>query len=308
MAAWLIKAFIPVGAFPILTIQGEQGSAKSTTAKMIKELIDPARAPLRSPPKSERDLFISAVKSWVLAYDNLSGMLPWISDSLCRLSIRGGFTTRQLHTDADEIIFDASRPIIINGIEDLATRNDLADRSLVMYLPAIPKGKRKTEALFWKDFEEAKPMLLGAIMDAVSVALRNFNNVGLSEPPRMADFAHWIVAAESTLPWEKGRFMAAYERNRREALSICFEVDMLADLVSAFVRSKKSWEGTASELLDALKEFDPDETTGNRSFPKAPNALSNRLRRLAPSLRSEGVDVDVAKSHGRKLLKLKLLK
>lgn len=304
MVSWLVKAFIPSGAYPILTIQGEQGSSKSTTAKILKSLIDPATAPLRNPPRSSHDLFISAEKAWVLAYDNLSGMQPWLSDALCTLSTGGGFIVRELFTDSEEVVFDVMRPIILNGIEDLATRNDLADRSVIMYLPAIPKEKRRQESLIWSELDRAKPLILGALLDAVSTGLRNFHNITVPALPRMADYAHWIVAAESALPWEKGKYLEAYERNRREALAACLEVDIVATVICNFMHSQASWEGTATELLKALKESDPQETVNNRSFPKIASTLSNRLRRIAPSLRGEGIDFTQVIRRGKKFVKL----
>lgn len=291
MVAWMIMAFIPNGPFPILVIQGEQGSSKSTTTEILKAVIDPTKAPVRSTPMSERDLCISADKSCVLAFDNLSGMQNWLSDALCRLATGLGFIVRGLFTDSDEVVFEASRPIVINGIEDLATRNDLADRSIIIYLPTIPKEERRQKNLLWKEFEQIQPLVFGALLDAISMALRNYHSTTLTSLPRMADFAHWITAAEPALPWESGRFMEAYERNQKEALNILLESDILATIISSFMKPGKTWEGTATELLDELREFAPDETAGNRSFPKAANTLTNRLRRIAPSLRSEGIDV-----------------
>lgn len=308
MVSWLVKAFIPSGASPILTLQGEHGSAKSSAAKMMKELVDPTKGELRSLPPSKQDLYISALRSWVLSYDNLSGILAWASDVLCCLSTGGGFSVRALYSDNEEAIFEAKRPIIINGIEDLATRNDLADRLLLMYLPVVPPNKRREEAVLFNEFEQAKPRILGALFDAVSVALRNFPNVKFTTLPRMADFAHWIVAAEPALPWEKGRFMEAYDRNRTEALDVAGEGDILTSILREFAQDKEEWEGTATELLDALKEFDPARTVGNRSFPKAANLLTNRLRRIAPTLRSTGVDVIQGFRHSKKVWKIKINK
>ena len=53
---------------------------------------------------------IAARNSWCVAFDNLSGIAPWISDSLCRLATGGGFTTRELFSEKidqfDLIVFD----------------------------------------------------------------------------------------------------------------------------------------------------------------------------------------------------------
>ena len=213
IVSWLIGAFSPSGPYPILLVHGEQGSAKSTTARILRELIDPSAAPLRTLPRSERDLMIMAKNAWIIAFDNLSGVKPWLSDALCRLSTGGGFSTRGLHTDSDEVIFDAERPMLMNGIDNIANRQDLASRSLVINLPRIPADKRKLENDLWRELDEMKPKILGSILDTISFTLGNMQNVRLDSYPRMADFAKWVVAAEPNLPWENGKFLKYYQDN-----------------------------------------------------------------------------------------------
>ena len=60
---------------------------------------------------------IAATNGWVVALDNLSHLSTWLSDALCRLATGGGFSTRELYTHDEEKLFDAQRPVILNGIE-----------------------------------------------------------------------------------------------------------------------------------------------------------------------------------------------
>src|SRR5688572_9269814 len=113
LVAWLLGALRPSGPYPVLILHGEQGSAKSTTARVLRELCDPNSAPLRSEPSNERDLMIAATNGWMVTLDNLSRLPAWLSDALCRLACGGGFGTRELYSDADEIIFDAARPVVL---------------------------------------------------------------------------------------------------------------------------------------------------------------------------------------------------
>ena len=141
VVAWLLGALRAGGPYPVLAIAGEQGSAKTVLSKLLRAVIDPSVAPVRALPRDERELFIAASNGHVLAFDNLSGLPPWLSDTLCRLTSGGAFSTRRLFTDQDEILFAAARPLILNGIEDVITRPDLADRALFLTL-AIHIGKR----------------------------------------------------------------------------------------------------------------------------------------------------------------------
>ncbi|MFO8014869.1 MAG: hypothetical protein R6X20_16390 [Phycisphaerae bacterium] len=142
IVAWLLACLRPRGPYPILCLYGEQGSAKSTACKMLRALVDPNSALLRGEPRDPRDLIITASNSWLLGYDNLSYVRPWLSDAFCRLSTGGGFATRELYTDREEVIFDAQRPLIMNGITDLANRSDLLDRTLAVTLSPIPARQR----------------------------------------------------------------------------------------------------------------------------------------------------------------------
>ena len=112
---------------------------------MLRSLIDPANPIARSAPYSEQDLVIAAKHNHVMAFDNLSTIKPAMADALCRIATGGGFGTRKLHSDSDEVLFTATRPILLNGIPDLANRPDLADRAVIVTLPVITAHNRQFE-------------------------------------------------------------------------------------------------------------------------------------------------------------------
>lgn len=306
LVAWLVAALRPRGPFTVLLLEGEQGSAKSTTARVLRALVDPNTAPLRTVPKDERDLMIAAANSWVVAFDNLSGVPPWLSDAICRLATGGGFATRMLYTDEDEVLFAACRPVVANGIDQLATRHDLLDRAIVLSLPPIPEEKRLDEATFWEQFEAARPRVLGALLDAVAAGLRNVGRVKLDRLPRMADFAKWVAAAEEALPWPAGGFLEAYLGNRAEAVEEALEADTVAAAVKALLEKHGNWQGTASDLLAALEPYVPEGARRTRGWPSSPKSLGSRLRRAATFLRQVGVDIAFEREPrtGRRIIRL----
>ena len=102
---WLTAALRPTGPHPLLVITGEQGSAKSTLARICRLLVDPHTTPLRAEPKDNRDLMVAALHGWVQAYDNLSAMPDWLSNGLCRLVTGGGISTRGLFTNHEEVVW-----------------------------------------------------------------------------------------------------------------------------------------------------------------------------------------------------------
>jgi hypothetical protein len=290
LLAWTAGAYAPAGPYPVLSLHGEQGSAKSTTARILRALIDPNTAPLRAEPRDVRELMISATNSWCLALDNLSGVPPWLSDALCRLSTGGGFATRELRSDSDEIIFDAQRPVLLTGIEELATRSDLLDRALLLDLPSIAPESVCTERELWQAFEIERPRIFGALLDAIAAALTGHVHVELAQLPRMADFAQWAVAAEDALDLRAGSFMAAYAENRNEANEIALEGSPIGEPLRALV-AQGPFAGTMSELLEGLSDWAGEQATRRRGWPKSPRALGGQLKRVTPNLNATGIQV-----------------
>src|SRR5262245_43306699 len=219
----LLAAFRPTGPYVVLVVYGEQGSAKSTTVRVLRAMVDPNTAALRTTPRDERDLVIAANNGWLIALDNLSHLPDWLSDALCRLATGSGFATRELYTDSDETIFAAQRPIVLNGIEEVGTRGDLLDRAITLYLPTIPEEQRQDEQDFWQAFEQARPQILGALLDIVSRALQHLPTTTLSRKPRMADFALWGCAAAEACGWTPQDFLDAYQGIREAVHELTLE-------------------------------------------------------------------------------------
>jgi hypothetical protein len=289
--AWLIAAIRPKGPYPILYFIGEQGSAKSTTQKVLRRVVDPYKADLRTAPRDERDLQIAANNSHVIAIDNMSRLDPWLSDSLCRLATGGGLATRELYSDAEEIIFDAQRPILMNGIEEVATRGDFLERAILITVPSISESERRDERTFWAAFNEAQSRILGGILNAVSAALVGQKSVHLARKPRMADFCIWSVAAETVSGFEAGTFERAYERNRSDAHELALEASIVVPYIRHLVEEHGDWTGTSGELLKELGRVAKDQDARQKNWPSSPRGLSGLLRRLAPNLRAAGIAI-----------------
>jgi hypothetical protein len=297
VVAWVLACLRNHGPYPVIVLSGEQGSAKSTFSAILRSLVDPNTAHLRALPREDRDLFIAASNGHVLAFDNVSGLPAWISDTLCRLATGGGFAVRQLYTDQDEVLFDAARPVILNGIEEMITRPDLADRAVFLTLEPIPEERRRTEAELWAAFEAERPRILGVLLDTVVEGLRRLPETRLDKLPRMADFALWATACETAL-WPAGTFWSAYSGNRDEAVEGVIDADPIAAAVRTVMTTRTEWRGTASDLLGALAGTAGDHAAKSKTWPDSPRALAGRLRRAATFLRKIGVEV-VFKKEGR---------
>jgi hypothetical protein len=290
VVAWALACLRNRGPYPVLVLSGEQGSAKSTFSGILRALLDPNTAPLRALPRENRDLFIAASNGHVLAFDNVSGLSDWISDTLCRLATGGGFAVRELYADQDEVLFDAARPIILNGIEDIVARPDLADRAIFLTLEPIPEERRRPEQELWAAFEAERPRILGVLLDAVAKGLAMLPQTRLDKLPRMADFALWVTACETAFV-PAGTFSSAYCGNRDDAVENVIEADPIAVAIRTVMMRGTEWRGTASDLLSALVAVADERVTKAKSWPDSPRALAGRLRRAATFLRKIGIDI-----------------
>lgn len=299
IVAWLVAAFIPSGPKPALWFHGRQGAAKSTATRCLRSLVDPNQVPSRDAPREPRDLAIAAKRNWILAYDNLSALPDWLSDAFARMATGAGFGTRQLYTDDEETLFSATRPMIVNGIEELAVRGDLLDRAIVIELPPIAERERRTESELNAAFEADAPLILDALLRGVATSLRRAPGLRLEQLPRMADFARVAEAAAPAFGWQPGEFLAAYGRSRDRAVDVEIEASPIGTPLLRLLDGLDEWKGSARHLLDQLGEGVSDRERSQKSWPRSAKALHGRLRRLETALEQRGIKVDREHREGK---------
>ena len=305
VVGWVLGAFRGAAPYQILVLQGQQGCGKSTTSKVLRSLIDPSTVQLRPQPKDVKELSLSAINNFLVVLDNLSGVSPELSDCLCRFSTGGGLDVRKLYTDSEQLLVQIERPVLTNGIDDIATRPDLMERSIILNLPVITESGRRSEKSFWDEFEIAKPAILGALLDALSCALRNESSTHLPVKPRMADCAIFVTAAEPALGWESGTFLAAHSRNQDESVEIGIETSSVGSaLLELLEKRGGSWTGTLTGLLDQLNQQASGELRRSGFWPKTLKMLRNELSRLKPSLRRLGIEIQDKRTAKERLLEI----
>jgi hypothetical protein len=281
LCGFISTSYLADGPFPVLILTGEQGSAKSSTSRILKDLNDPERVRDRSVPRDTRDLAIWASGSRLLCLDNVSYFPDWLSDCICRLSTGGGFGTRALYTDDEETVFDARRPCVLNGIETFATRGDLFERSIILNHPPIPEHRRRLEADLRREFNLAKPKLLGAILDRQAAGLKARPTVDTRAMPRMADACAFAIASEKGMG-EPARFLEAYRQNQSESHELVLADSVIVEPLRTLLADRGGeWTGTPTELFKAIKPAGEKLPDG---WPKKPSTLSGALRRISPAL------------------------
>ena len=251
VVAWLLGALRAGGPYPVLAIAGEQGSAKTVLSKLLRALIDPSVAPVRALPRDERELFIAASNGHVLAFDNLSGLPPWLSDTLCRLDERRClFDTSAVHRSGRNSV--CGRP---TGHSQRNRGYHHPPRSCRPRYPADARTDCRTAT-------PAGALRFGGSSsshDRTSLARSSMRprmgysmlpQVRLQRLPRMADFALWATACEGAFR-PAGTLEAAYSNNRRDAIENIVDADPVAARVREIMADRAQWTGSASDLLQA---------------------------------------------------------
>ncbi|MGW2113438.1 hypothetical protein [Streptomyces sp. NPDC001948] len=201
---WLVTGLIPDVPRPVLLLTGEQCSGKSVTARMLAHLLDPAVVPFGRLPHNEEAWQATEAAS-VSVFDNITRIPAETSDRLCH-AVTGGTTVRRpLYTDTPVTIEQPSRAVILAGtIAPDEIRADLVDRTVVVELERITAPRPESE--LWEAFTEARPRILGALLDLLVVvlgklpALREKADRGEIPAHRLVDHALVIVALEEAVP------------------------------------------------------------------------------------------------------------
>ena len=287
-AGTLVMMYHPNGPYPVMSLVGRQGSAKSTTARKAQSLVDATIIVGNGEISNAEDLMILCRQRWLIGLDNLSSLDQRQSDSLCRLATGGTYTRRKKYTDGDTSIFKAKRPVILTSIADVVTAGDLLDRNVRFELPTIVD--RKPESQLDAEFTEARGRILGVLLDGVASALKHQATTKLDRQPRLIDFGIWATAAEAGLGLAPGSVMAAYWSNRRDTSGLVLDNDLARDILE---RCQDGFKGTALELAHKIQwQTDASDL----------KEMGKQLRYMAPALEEAGLAISFGRSNGKRTI------
>ncbi len=283
----LLAMFHPTGPYFVTLLQGAPGSGKTALARYLAQLVDPHEVPFLNGQPRGNDLIVAASRSWLVGLDNVSRIDRATSDLLCALSTGAGDRRRALYTNADPFTLKAKRPIIVTSIGTVAGRPDLVDRSVPIQLDRIPDQRRRTENHLDALFRAARPRLFGAVLDALAGAMKRLPTTALAAPPRMADVARFVTAAEPALGIKEGTFHTALSTAQGTALQEAIQASPFIETVIEIVSQHGDWEGTATALWEAATKC--CENSRHRSWPRNASDASKQLDEHEIALQEHGV-------------------
>jgi hypothetical protein len=292
--SWLVSALNPDIPRPMLVTHGDQGTAKSSTSKILLSLVDPSATPcLRT--RDATELVQALAHRFAAVLDNVSSLPAWLSDLLCCAITGDGFTKRQLFTDDDDVIYSYRRALLFNGINVAVSKPDLLDRSLLIQLDQIGDDVRREEQDLWRDFYQARPAILGAIFTRLSGAIGRYDTIKSGRLPRMADFARWAMAATGDVQ----QFLADYKINVGRQNYEAIAESIVATVILDWLKDQSEWSGQPHELHAALKAHLQVMQINEKQFPATPAWLSKKLREIRPNLNQLGWKIHFASGGDR---------
>lgn len=303
---YVVAAFIPGFPHPLLILHGSQGAGKTTPMRVIKELVDPSAIQGTPLPNQVSEFVQLADHHAFLYFDNLSNLPTKMSDALARVSTGDSYSKRRLYSDDDDVIYFIRKTIALNGINQVITKPDLLDRSILIKLERITPQKRRSEKEFWPAFHHDKPEILGAIFDVLVKALATYPTIEPGEVFRMADFTHWGCAIAEAAGYGQQAFMDAYRHNLDRQNEEAIEASPVAKAIILFMKGKYGWEGSPEELRSQLTKHKDVFDLGLSSsplWPKAPEWMTRRLNDVQTNLNAIGIRVEIERTpEGRKIV------
>lgn len=300
LLTWLVTAVIPNIPHPVPDFHGQKGSGKSVGQRVLRRLIDPSGAESLSFPSDVRELVQQLSHHYAPVYDNIDDLKPWLSDIICRAVTGEGFSKRELYSDDDDVIYSYRRVVMLNGVNVVARRPDLLDRTILIGLDQISRRERREEHEFWAAFEEARPHIFGGILDALSGAMRVYSTLKIPLLERMADFTRWGAAIAEALGYGADAFIQAYGSNIGVQNLEGAQGHIVGAAVLALMEGRSEWSGSPTELFAALEEA--GEAAGlfkrtasgkvdARGWPGAAHILSRRLNEVRGNLADLGLEI-----------------
>lgn len=273
-------------------MMAEHGSAKTTSAKRIVQLIDPSPAELRSPPRDAEQWITAASGSWVVALDNLSSIPQWLSDFICRASTFDGNVKRALYTDDNLSVAKFRRSVIITGIDVGGLSGDLTDRLVPIELRAIET--RLPESELEKMWEADRAEILGALLNLAAKVHHKLPTLEHMSLPRMADFGRVLMSVDA-IYGSKGvdRY---YESGKRMMADSARSNPFIARLMDMRYSTEGAGQA-ASEILARVSQSGDSWGNTPAEWPKKARDITTLLHKHAPALRT--LDWKISNDYGR---------
>ena len=286
-AVYIVQAFSRNSSHFAAIISSGMGTGKSTLTKVMRALIDPSRTGATVMPSNETDLKNMLANGYMVCFDNTATLSARFSNILCAAITGSREAKRKLYTDNDQIILNLHNLVVLNGIDIVPYKSDLAERSLLFELQPIGKKQRKTDDAFWRDFKMDRASIVGAILDTLAKAMELLPAVEHKGLHRMADANLEMIAIAMALGFSQDDFQKLLNDNKKKLQDAYTQMNPFVDFVASYMRGRTDVNMAAEALY---RDMHTKIIGSCKFFPESPSALSRKLNQEREALLAVGYE------------------
>ncbi|MBR0167548.1 MAG: hypothetical protein IJQ08_02645 [Synergistaceae bacterium] len=316
--AWLLIALYPnpnVDA-PVLWIEGERNTGKTTASKILKGLVDPCTARMLSQYVSGNDFLDTLNSQYVSVIDNVSAITPKFNDMLCRAVTDEKIIT--VIANGSEYHVRQHSNIVVNGLRSVSKTPELRERCFTVRTRELTNEQRLTNEELEAGFERDARYILGGLILALHLGLKNMDyKPPMSAYTRMLDAGQLVArvanAAEKCgLPFTEQDFMSALKAQKADQTAEnaeALEEDMIAQAIYEMAMEQPAtgsevvvWDDNSELLREKIEKRLRGKNGGKtpEDFPATPQKLGRKLSAISELLSEVGIHIERVRREGSK--------
>lgn len=287
---------------PILVLDGEKGSGKTTVSRKISKLKYGKNANVMQLPKKEDDFDIAVANNYYLAIDNADSYQAYLNDRLACVATGSVIKKRKLYTDNTEVIIPTKCFLSITSRTPKFRRDDIADRSLIIKLARFKNGF-KSDSSIYTELENNRNEIMSYVMkelQTILLALDVTRDKEVSTDLRMADFASFVIRIAS-FKGNEDEMKKLLSKMSKEQDNFTLEGDVLLELLPYIINKYGGVlrDVSASCLFGEMKNL---SNFYNVDFSyKNAKAVAQRLKNIKHNC-SDFIKIETKKGSGGVLL------
>lgn len=304
---WLAAQVLPDTARPMIYFLGSQGSGKTTRGLILANILEPQGELGSVLKRSERENNPVAKANFILTADNMTKMSEDVSNWLCSLVTGHRVVERKLYTNAETIAYSLKRTGIFTGkVKPAGLESDAEERMIFLEFERMTLDRIVADDDLLADMREHRPAILGALLDDMAAALALLPSITTPDTRgyRFVNFAKVFAALDRI---DSPGYVDALVTEATEALTErVFEAPDLVALLRAVAAQGGTWEGTAAQLLDAMRPWTPEDAgrANGPWWPASANQLGTRLRNQQVALGLAGMAVEFQRRNARRVIRI----
>lgn len=288
--AWLVQGFC-TSSHPCALVESEAGSGKTTTARLARRVLDPSRLQATAMPEKKDDLLSALSNSYFVAWDNTEVLSQDVSNILAMATTGAAMAKRKYYSTNELSVYGLLCVVMLNGLDIMPAKADLASRCMLFNLKAIDEHSRKTDEEIETALEQDLPDILGAIFDTLSKAMTVIKTLKPQKLPRMAGAYREMLAIAVALGISEQKFELLFFENIA-ALDKARANIAIVEAVQEYLNSKfvtgRSVSGTVSELFAKICA---NYSGAKSDLGKSPSVFSRKLRQELKTFSAVGITV-----------------